>query len=68
MQKYKHEVDMRKSLLVLISFLVWSVGCTSMSQQVATNIPPAQYKELGEADCKKCSFLLLDVIGDTKSL
>lgn len=25
-------------------------------------MPPAQYKELGEADCKKCSFLLFDVI------
>ena len=53
-----------KNKLLVILMLLLAIGCTTTPKQVAHNSMPleGQYKEMGEGECKKCSFLLLDII------
>lgn len=53
---------MKKLFFPVIVFLLLSIGCSTVQQQVATHVPSGEYQELGESDCKKCGFLLFDLI------
>ena len=45
----------------LIIFLLIT-GCTSLSQRLSTHPLPEKYEELGNGECKACSFILFGFI------
>ena len=51
---------MKKSILILLAIFMCS--CTAVPVQVAEPLAPGSYQEMGRNSCKKCSFLLIDVI------
>ena len=51
---------MKRSILILLAIFMCS--CTAVPVQVAEPLAPGSYQEMGRNSCKKCSFLLIDVI------
>ena len=48
--------------IILITIMLFIIGCSSVSQQIITSPLPDEYEELGESSCKSCSFLLFGFI------
>lgn len=52
---------MKKLFFSLVIFSLIA-GCTSMSQKLSSHPLPHKYEELGQGECKACSFILFSLI------
>jgi len=51
-----------KRIFSIILVLLFIISCNSMPQRLSSTLPKDKYEDLGEARCRKCSFLLFGVI------